>query len=207
MNIKPELLIIKINDDFLFEPYLFMFNQATIAKINSYKFRHDQVRTFTSELLKQYYLAKYLNTNISNLRINYNQYGKPYLVNLHPKIDFNISHSGDYVVITIAHNARIGIDIERINHDIVPAELSAIVFSDSEQTIVANDVERFFRLWTKKESLIKMHGTGFASDFYQTTSLNNDDFQDLDNKVIYCNKLDTDYFLSLCLGMQIATTS
>src|SRR5688572_25149287 len=44
-------------------------------------------------------------------RLKYNEYGRPYISE---EIDFNISHSGEYVLCVAGKGIRLGVDIERI---------------------------------------------------------------------------------------------
>ena len=88
--------------------------------------------------------------------IEYGPHGKPTIPYL-PQ--FNISHSGDWVVCA-ASNAPIGVDIERIQPDnlvvaqevFVPQELNWMHQCDSDQ--------RFCQLWTLKEAVMKFFGKG-----------------------------------------------
>lgn len=89
---------------------------------------------------------------------------KPFLLEA-PHIDFNISHTKGLVVCAIG-NRNIGIDAELIR----PFEerLLRRVCSNKEQDYVleVDDIqvreERFFRLWTLKESFVKAIGRGIA---------------------------------------------
>ena len=79
--------------------------------------------------------------------------GKPYLED---GSYFNLSHSGEYVLLGVSKTREIGVDIERIN----PSKIDGIrfVLSDEEKRIT--DDETLFRMWTNKESLTKCKGTG-----------------------------------------------
>jgi phosphopantetheinyl transferase len=78
-----------------------------------------------------------------------------------PACDFNISHSGDKVIVAITHQGLIGVDIEKVR---------PIAWSDYRDSFTpnewadlsnsANPEEMFFSLWTKKESLAKAYGFG-----------------------------------------------
>lgn len=92
--------------------------------------------------------------------------GKPYLDNI-PGVYFNISHTSGLVVCGI-DDCEIGIDVERIRpydrrlmHRICTDEEMDYIYGgnrDGEQ--IQN--ERFFRLWTLKESYLKATGQGLA---------------------------------------------
>lgn len=90
--------------------------------------------------------------------LKYTNYSKPYFDN---SIDFNISHSGDYIVCAISKTGKLGIDIEWIQ----PIPLCGFEeqFSEKEwrQIIKAKDnLHAFYTYWTQKEAFIKAIGTG-----------------------------------------------
>lgn len=78
---------------------------------------------------------------------------------------FNLSHSGDMVLCVIG-DVPVGCDIEKVTD--APLEVADRYFGEEEQRYideVQNDPEvnrRFFRLWTMKESYLKMTGEGMG---------------------------------------------
>ncbi|MCL6443040.1 MAG: 4'-phosphopantetheinyl transferase superfamily protein [Alicyclobacillus sp.] len=79
--------------------------------------------------------------------------------------DFNISHSGDWIVCAVSARGRVGIDVEQI----LPLEFSTLVHSMSEdernklhELPPEEFITFFYKLWTLKESFVKAVGTGFA---------------------------------------------
>ncbi len=84
---------------------------------------------------------------------------------------FNVSHSGTLALVAIARSLAVGIDVERI--DAIPAGemegLSASHFSAAEMrrwraADAAGRTEMFFRVWTRKEAVLKAWGVGFVDD-------------------------------------------
>ena len=191
------MLCIKINPEFNFENYLYLFSDKTITKIKQFKYRKDQLVAFTSELIKYYYLAKILNKIYSNLHIEYTHYGKPFISN--SNIDFNISHSGEYIILVISDRYRVGVDLEMRTPDIDASELGKVVFSDHEQNIVASNIDKFLIIWTKKEALIKAHGTGFGTGHYKNTQLSINPIEESSTAIIYSEVLFSKYYFAVCL--------
>ena len=78
---------------------------------------------------------------------------------------FNLSHSADMVLCAIS-DAPVGCDIEKVTA--APMEVAERYFSANERRYIsaAETVEeknrRFFRLWTIKESYMKMTGEGVS---------------------------------------------
>lgn len=87
--------------------------------------------------------------------------GKPYIAN-HPEVFFNLSHSGFYAVCAFYHK-EVGIDVEEITP--VRDELIQKIATDEEAAYLLSlpqeeKKQRFFRLWTAKESFLKYAGCG-----------------------------------------------
>lgn len=198
--------MVKIDPQFDFAPYLHYFDISTQQKITAYYHYGDRVVAFTSHLLKHYYLAAMLKTSPAQLKLGITQYKKPVILapqTLAQSVQFNIAHTREYVVLAVSHGShyQIGVDIECIDRKLRDVStLSRAVFSAIEQAQVAATSENFFKLWTKKEALIKAHGTGFMTDFYRNTQLNLDDTEiNLPHYLIHTIKI-ANHFLSLCLA-------
>lgn len=171
-------------------------------KINSYYQVSDRYRAFVSELFKYNILADYLNISLPQIKIQEDDYYRPYLANqLGQAVDFNLSHSGDYVIMAVSNKAKVGIDIEFIDHEIDYASLKSLTFSCFETELINSSLE-FFNLWSKKEALIKVVGKGFLDAMYQNTRLDHDPQQLYSYALIkykFCElKLDLNYKTYLC---------
>lgn len=93
------------------------------------------------------------------------EHGKPFFT-LRPKLHYNISHSGKYVVCVMA-DQEVGIDIqqhkqvnfEKMLQKLVPSEMVS-------EIIAAEDVSAaFFEQWVLREAYTKWTGEGFYKDF------------------------------------------
>ena len=89
--------------------------------------------------------------------LEYPQQGKPFWKNDNGIYDFNISHSGDMILVAASDSLQIGADAEaikplkRLNFKMV---LSAEELTDIEQSPAL-----FFELWSKKEAVVKAADT------------------------------------------------
>lgn len=99
------------------------------------------------------------------------EHGKPYAVvrGAPASVQFNASDSGEHGLIAIAPSGRVGIDVEERSAGRDLDGLAEMVFAPEERaaTITAaaeRKVERFYRLWTIKEALVKALGTGLYLD-------------------------------------------
>lgn len=89
------------------------------------------------------------------------EYGRPYLPH---SIDFNVSHSKDYVVCAFSKH-RVGLDIEYVDYSIQFSDFKDFFDPKEWDTIYksSDKVKNFFRLWCQKESVIKIDGRGFSA--------------------------------------------
>lgn len=93
----------------------------------------------------------------------FNEHGKPRIVG-HPEIYFNLSHCREAAACVVSP-VPVGIDIEDQNR--YDAELVKAVMNDEEQRQIACSSDpalAFTRLWTMKESLLKMTGEGLSKN-------------------------------------------
>lgn len=126
-------------------------------KASKYFRIEDKIRCVIAEVLLKY--AIYLYTRkIIDIDYSYNKYGKPCFKNWH-NLKFNISHSGEWVVVAIG-KSPIGIDVEnrREDWDLIGKR----VFSESEKYWSQNSYKRKAILWTIKEAYVKYLSIGLS---------------------------------------------
>lgn len=95
--------------------------------------------------------------------------GKPYLKE-HPEIHFNLSHCSRAAMCVVADHP-VGCDIETVP-DELDLELCRYCFNEEEvASILASDSPTiaFTALWTQKEALLKLTGTGLSSPCHPAT--------------------------------------
>ena len=170
------LVVIKLAFDFDFKSFLRLLPVIEHNKILSYYKIEDQLRAFASSLLKYYYLAKCLNLNPAQIKINYTPDGKPYLDLLGCNLKFNISHSGEYVIMAITDNLEVGVDIEEIDLTSIYQDVMKLIFSSAETSQVKSLTD-FYHMFGKKEAYLKALGIGFGADLITAPELNLDLYQ------------------------------
>ena len=93
-------------------------------------------------------------------------HGKPSLApDGRPALGFNVSHSGERFVVAAAVGMEPGVDIERVRTRRSLSRLARRFFSPAEQEEVAaapDPRHAFYRVWTRKEAVIKADGRGVA---------------------------------------------
>jgi 4'-phosphopantetheinyl transferase len=110
-------------------------------------------------------LAHELGADAAALRFAVGPHGKPFLDP--PALRFNLSHSGDVVVVAVADDREVGVDVERIKPAIDHAALARRFFSPLENEQLATlapslQHAAFFAAWTRKEALVKAWGVGLS---------------------------------------------
>jgi 4'-phosphopantetheinyl transferase len=127
-------------------------------------------RFLASRGLLREILGNYLEMQPEGLHIAVGVHGKPYLsadgAN-NSRLHFNLSHSGTLLLLAIAADREVGIDLERICDDTPFTDVSRLAFSPSEQNelfSLPRHLQRsaFYRCWTRKEAYLKACGAGFA---------------------------------------------
>jgi len=97
------------------------------------------------------------------------EYGKPGVTPGLPQIDFSISHARGMIAIATSSAIRVGIDLEPItgtqNTEPVVDQLSRRERAWLERQAEACRWASFLRLWTAKEAVSKLLGTGCGVEF------------------------------------------
>lgn len=135
--------------------------KAKFYRINS---QQDKYHCLFSDILIRYLCTKYLKVPRSNITFKKNEYGKPSLFGTED-FYFNVSHSGEWIVCAI-DDKPVGIDIERIVQ--IDLNIAESFFSLDEQEFINQGCNidekrnRFYRVWTLKESYLKAIGVGLS---------------------------------------------
>ncbi|MBS5984143.1 4'-phosphopantetheinyl transferase family protein [Clostridium butyricum] len=130
-------------------------------KVENFMHFKDKVRGILGEALLRKILISEYDLKNSDIKFIFNDYAKPFLES--KNIQFNISHSGKWVLLGIDDNL-IGVDIEEVK-DINYKEISESIFNYNEFLYIKNSTSKlhtFYKLWTLKESYIKMIGKGMS---------------------------------------------
>jgi 4'-phosphopantetheinyl transferase len=92
--------------------------------------------------------------------------GKPFAPAL-PGLDFNLTHAREQVLVAVARDQPVGIDLERVDRRIEIDDIARRYFAPSEAAAIAaldetRQLSAFLRLWTAKESVLKALGEGIS---------------------------------------------
>ena len=116
--------------------------------------------TIVAEALLRYCMKQQL--ALTEYQLEKNEQGKPRIKNC-PDFHFNISHSGHWVVLACGET-EVGIDVEAIRMDNQKDKIARRFFTEAEQSYLFQEAaglhDRFYQIWTAKESYLKYLGTG-----------------------------------------------
>ena len=119
--------------------------------------------------------------------VGYDEHGKPFMQNASGEriegVDFSISHCKNAIAVALS-DCPVGIDVESFRHAEEP--LLKRTMNPEEQTEVrtaTDSAEAFTRLWTCKEAVLKLRGTGLVDNLHEVlTNLENIQLETTINK-------------------------
>lgn len=137
-------------------------------------------------------------------RIQKGTHGKPYLEGI--DFQFSLSHSGTYALCAYS-DRNIGADLQQIKEKI-PEKTKKILSKDEEIFLVKfaaqERTQLFYRLWARKESLIKWDGRGLRLPLQEISFVKNGALTDTlewEGKTLYFReypKIDENYAVCVC---------
>ncbi|XP_063221102.1 L-aminoadipate-semialdehyde dehydrogenase-phosphopantetheinyl transferase-like [Bacillus rossius redtenbacheri] len=146
------------------------------ARIGKFVFRNDVKASLVGRLLMRKYVSSTSGIPYSEVKFLRDEKGKPYALN--SKVNFNVSHHGDYAVLAgeVATN-RVGVDVMKLEYK-TGRELEeffsimSLQFTSQEwgrirgpvDTPAYKQVVMFNRHWCLKESYLKAVGLGISVD-------------------------------------------
>jgi 4'-phosphopantetheinyl transferase len=179
----------------------------------------DRYRSLLGEVLIRSIVIEQTGASNDDIRFVYNHYGKPSLEH-NPGFSFNLSHSGDWVVLLWDKGGpALGIDVEQI----VPIDLgiAECCFTPRENAELRSRTGRerldyFYRLWTLKESFVKASGRGLSMPLDAFSMIYSDRLgwfsPDAESFHFTCFLLDPMHILSACsshgpVPVEVSSTS
>lgn len=142
---------------------------AAPEKLSNRQIQKWKSRRLAHFLLHQLFIQYHLDLTLLD-NIQKTASGRPYI--LHPHIDFNISHSGEWVAIIFRYSSQkkvVGIDIEHpqkkrryqalLEYYATKQEISEI-YNIHYLPTLAEFEQRFYLSWCLREAILKSQGVG-----------------------------------------------
>ncbi|MEP7209273.1 MAG: 4'-phosphopantetheinyl transferase superfamily protein [Alphaproteobacteria bacterium] len=140
-------------------------------RASRFHFDRDRRRFIVARGLLRQLLGRYLGAPGDALRFEIGPFGKPSIAAgaQEAKLEFSLSHSGDWALAGITRGRGLGVDLEEVRamtdhselarSNFAPAEAEALLMLPEDQQI-----DGFFACWTRKEAYVKALGLGLSLD-------------------------------------------
>ena len=199
-----KLFKFKISDYLDMLPELKMLlNTSEIERAQRYYHQKDSNRFIVCRGLLKLILAKECGVDISRIELSKRSNKKPFLA-LYPELHFNVSHAENYAIIAVGKE-ELGVDVEYLSKDFNYSEILSTVFNESEINVILtakNKNKTFYKLWTRKEAIVKATGKGIDDNLININVLDGDNFidsifQSKQNMQVVSFDVDQDYLGAL----------
>ena len=155
--------VTQFENEELFQEKLNLLSPYRQQKIALLKHEKDKNRSLGAGIALDHALMTY-GLRERGIEYEFGEWGKPAL-KYHPNIHFSISHSGDYAICSIG-DKPMGNDIELIKPGRLKVADRFFAREELEWMYAVQDEEevtrRMFRIWTMKESFLKVTGKGIS---------------------------------------------
>jgi 4'-phosphopantetheinyl transferase len=139
-----------------------------------FHFEHDRNRYIAGRGALREILAHHLDEPPADIQFGSTPRGKPFLTGHFAQsgVHFNLAHCEDLAVVAVSRQPYVGIDLERIRPvdgalEMAPFFCSARERAEFQSVPLLEREIAFFRLWTRKEALLKATGQGIGEALEQ----------------------------------------
>ncbi|QQS37258.1 MAG: 4'-phosphopantetheinyl transferase superfamily protein [Ignavibacteriales bacterium] len=149
--------------------YLNLLSYDEIARSERFHFQKDRNEYVCCRGFLRETLSGYLSLEPEEILFDYGKHGKPEIANNNgiDKIKFNLSHSKGHAMIAVTLNDEIGVDIELIKEIPDMMDIAKELYTSKENKLLLESdqqaAESFFKIWTRKEAVIKAVGHGLSA--------------------------------------------
>ncbi len=140
-----------------------------IARAERLRSAEARTRFTRSHIALRRILAEYSNREPRELRFDSGPAGKPRLINddAAPVLSFNLTHSGDVALCAVSGTGEVGVDVEVVKplrnvEGLATRHFSEAELGDWRALEAADQLQGFYRVWTRKEALLKAAGLGLS---------------------------------------------
>lgn len=184
-----------------------------------YTDRQKSYRYLQSRSAIRFILASYLQKSPKNLIFKYGAHGKPALAHC-GGLEFNVSHSYEFIIVAVGNNIRVGVDIEYVRPNPRDELANRILGPTARaQYELLSEQERsasFSIAWTEREALAKMLGHGIGEGWSNIISIFNSHnliispsfgkIREINKYFIHYLNLSS-YALSLCVADELSAVN
>ena len=140
-----------------------LLDASEMRRVDEYKFERDKIRFIVSRGILKTLIGGYLVQSSGKIQISFESHGKPKLEG--SDLEFNLSHCTEHVLFAFARKTLLGVDIEdrKAIGDVDAMAKQCLAepqLREFQQLEEGKKMDAFYRIWTRKESLIKATGLG-----------------------------------------------
>jgi 4'-phosphopantetheinyl transferase len=135
-------------------------------RADRFVFDRHRIRYIRARAALRALLGRHLAIRPEDVRLDTAPGGKPFLAGTTASLHFNVSHSGDLALIALTKVGEVGVDLEGVRPRaddwvaLARRYFAAEEVAALERYSPTERVQAFFRLWTRKEAIVKLLGDG-----------------------------------------------
>jgi 4'-phosphopantetheinyl transferase len=140
------------------------------ARAAAFRREEDRARFVLGRGLLRVLLGRYTHQPAAGIGFTSNSHGKPMLVSGpgDDRLEFSVSHSGEWVLVALARGRAVGVDVERVRPQYDWQRVAESFFAPGESAALAalppaERLDSFFRCWVRKEAYVKALGKGLSA--------------------------------------------
>ncbi|MBE6869533.1 MAG: 4'-phosphopantetheinyl transferase superfamily protein [Ruminococcus albus] len=141
--------------------HLHYLNADELSRYRRFLKEEDRLRFAGGRIFTKLIAAAYLGIKAEEISIISEKNTKPVIMGK-TGLEYNISHSGDMILLAFSSSAEVGVDIEKNDPNIDAALLSTVLHPKEKEAVLRCGTDEFFRIWTGKEAYVKAVGKGFS---------------------------------------------
>ncbi|WP_394522579.1 4'-phosphopantetheinyl transferase family protein [Lacrimispora sp. JR3] len=139
-------------------------------RLNLIRMPRPQNRMMLRRSLTRLILSGVLDCSPNEIRFSRNSYGKPFILEPVTDMKFNLSHSGEYLILIADRTREVGIDIEtaqsfrKRTYEALKVLYSPEEFTYYQRLSRQEQYQMFCRTWVMKEAVTKALSVGLTVD-------------------------------------------
>lgn len=146
-----------------------LLDKVELERLSRFKKTADQLRYIYAHGALRILCGKYLQQPANTILFSETINKKPCIEICFGNLFFNLSHSGNKIVIAFSTQSEVGADIEQIRPDLPIEDFTERNYSENEVNAInnSNTTEKyslFFKYWSRKEAWLKAVGTGIFNN-------------------------------------------
>ncbi len=183
--------------------YTKILDSEEILRASAFYKNEDRERFIICRAVLKKLLGLYLKRSPELIKIIPGQNKKP-VIKDDRYLHFNVSHSKDCIAFAVA-DTDTGIDVEYMDENFNYHSIEEMCFTPAEINYIKESsipVNEFFKLWTRKEALLKADGQGLNNDMNKLNCLKDFHVSEIkgshyNNYVINSFKIEKNYIASI----------